>query len=298
MHIKVAVGSQVKAGYGSITAGEMTLQQAQNLGNKLAAYVRPLDTNAPCCCIDGRMCLRTLSGDTTDLRPSVAGGPTTAYAAAELTGWLHDLDLPTEQRYKQVDTYLNEHGINTGNHVDAAALGTDFNDGKTGCGANDRFLENIAHIGNDFSTVSALTAAVLGPKFNSHYLEFTDPKIVEIRNENWDPVAIVDTLRTRNADSIEVLTSDDSPTHGHAECAVVFNYVDGMTVDRDVLVAETGSQIFVVDMWFIDKMARVMAAEEQNERHYQVLKHAMVAYQVGTYLTLCDGSQYTISIRA
>ena len=55
---------------------------------------------------------------------------------------------------------------------------------------------------------------------------------------------------------------------------------------------ETGNQVFVVDMWYIDKLARALAAGRPDAvEMYSKLKHHMVAYQVATYLALCDGTQ-------
>jgi hypothetical protein len=70
----------------------------------------------------------------------------------------------------------------------------------------------------------------------------------------------------------------------------VFNYVRGTTVDRDAYLARTGRQAFGVDMWYLEDIAAAMMSGPSKVTQEQ-LHHALTAYQVSTYLTLCDGSQ-------
>jgi hypothetical protein len=80
----------------------------------------------------------------------------------------------------------------------------------------------------------------------------------------------------------------------HGEELVIFNYLEGTTIDRDALVHDTGKQVFIVDMWYIDKLAKRMAEGRPDAvAMFESLQHAMVAFQVATYLALCNGTHRT-----
>lgn len=288
----VTIGEPIGLGYGSINAGEHTIQDLQELGEAVQRHVVTVDPNAPSCCIDGRHCLRTLAGGEPDPRAGVAGGAlVTAYAAAELTGWFGNDDGSTIDRLQRLDALLNASGIVTGAHIDEAAEMANMAGGRTGCGADDKYLENVGHVASDAEAVEGLTGLLLGAEYNPNRAGYIDATTVQERSHDWDPVEVATIVANRDPKAVEVLYSDESPTKGHSEVLVVFNYVEDATIDRDALVAETGKQVFMVDMWYINKIARALAGGPNAEAQYQQLQHAAVAYQAGTYLTLCDGSQ-------
>jgi len=115
------------------------------------------------------------------------------------------------------------------------------------------------------------------------------------RVAGWNPAAVIDAIG--NEAAVEVLDSDHAnhaPNHGHREFGVLVNYVDGTSLDRDGFTADTGEQVFVIDMWYIDKLANALATGPNATEQYEQLREAMVSYQVATYLTLCDGSQQAL----
>jgi len=287
----VTMGEPIGAGYGAINAGEHDQEHLDFLAEKARDHLVAVSPDAPSCCIDGRTCVHTLANGETSPRPSVAGGPVTAYAAAELTGLLGDDDGTPAERFTRVIELLNNAGLPTGNHIDETAEACGFADGKTGCGAADRFLENLGHVSEDREAVLGVVSQLLGGAYDADHTTFTDNGSLMDRNADWNSVTAVNVLAVRDQTSIEVLQSDDTPTHGHNEVFVAFNYVENTTIDRDAYVAETGAQLFDVDMWYIDKMARALASGPDADAMYDRLRHAMVAYQVGTYLTLCNGTQ-------
>ena len=68
-------------------------------------------------------------------------------------------------------------------------------------------------------------------------------------------------------------------------------------MDRDSLVQETGKQVFTIDMWYIDTLARAMAQGRPDAPvMFEKLRHAMAAFQVATYLTLCDGTHHPVIV--
>ena len=88
----------------------------------------------------------------------------------------------------------------------------------------------------------------------------------------------------------ETLLDDGEGVHGHREMMVVFNYEENTTIDRDAYFKATGKQVFVVDVWYLRKLANYMATGTEAETQASDLYHAMLAYQLATYVTLCDGS--------
>lgn len=296
--IEVIIGKPIGVGHGAIHAETQTTEEWQMIEQAVTECMTVVDPTLPSCCIDGRCCIETVSGEPTQARFSVAGGAAiTGYAAAELAG-IFGGDAPQHpnDRYAIIDARLNAAGINTGNHVDKANFETQFSAGKTGCGACDRLPENIANVYDEAEGVEGL-AAQLVVGYKSGQIDVSRRQAVVAGLRGWDPVRAEKQIENRDAGAIEILESDDTPTHGHTELAVVFNYVEGYTIDRDAFFAKTGKELFVIDMPYIDKIARALAGGPDAEAQYEKLRHAAVEYQLGTYLTLCDGSQAPIIIR-
>lgn len=294
MPTALTIGDTIGVGNGKIHAEDSTLERQSELLETAQRHLVAVDAAMPCGCIDGRSCERTLAGNETQPRPSIAGGLTTAYAAAEMTGWFTETDGSTAvTRFASLGNTLAAAQIPTGNHVDKGHVENGYSDGGTGCGASDRLVANISNV-YDYQDqgvegfVKALTGDSYRPELVTHRKSKTD---VMDSVRGWDPVAAKDVLAENDQDSVEVLLSDTSETKGHREFTVLFNAVENTTIDRDAFVAETGEQMFVVDLWYIDKLARAMARGPEAEQQYSALRQAMIAYQIGTYLSLCDGSQ-------
>lgn len=297
---QVVIDAEASPASGKITAGETNRAEAEELASQARERMVAVSPDAPSCCIDGRRCEHTLAGGATEPRASVAGGALiTAYAAAELLGWFGADDTTgPAQRLGRVADVLRANGIVLGNHCDqnAAPLLINLDEAGatalTGCGADDRLPEIMAKIFDEPIAMDAMVTPLMNGAF-APKLPYVARKNVEAQTEQWSPVDVVKTIGDQNA--VEVLESPhDKPNHGHAEMGVLFNYVEGTTLDRDRFVADTGKQIFVVDMWYIDKLANALASGPDAAVQAAQLKQAMVAYQVATYLTLCDGSQWAM----
>jgi hypothetical protein len=179
--------------------------------------------------------------------------------------------------------------------VTAGAVATEFTDpktglSKTGCGANDEFKPILNQVADHKALVDSFTATLLGDGYRPAATNYAAKDVVADRVAGYDARSVLDELKKpAEGQNVEVLEGD------HGEVAVIFNYVEGTTVDRDALVAESGKQVFAVDMWYIDKLARALSSGRADEPDmYQQLKHAMVAVQIGTYLQLADGSHRPI----
>lgn len=299
VQIQTACGDPIGVGHGTINGGNISSDSAEELKTPISEHLVRVSADAPSSCIDGRPCSSCMDGSETEPRPSVAGGGLiTAYAAAELTGWFEDEDTNPAVRLNNLSTFLAALQIKFGGHCDESAVAAEFKSidaegkviPKTGCGANDRLPEILTQPFQNQAEVTALTEAVMNHGFsksnyNPAFMNFTDPETIGREVADWNPVDLIDKLGGESAANIEILKGT------HAEFAVVFNYVEGTTIDRDAFAEDTGEQAFVVDVWYLEKLAAAMARGPEIEKQQKHLLHAMVAYQVSTYLTLCDGSQ-------
>ncbi len=77
----------------------------------------------------------------------------------------------------------------------------------------------------------------------------------------------------------------------HDELVVVWNTVEGMTLDRDAFVKATGKKVFFIDAWYVDDIAKALATGRPDAAEmYPTLHQAAVAFQLATYAELGDGS--------
>lgn len=297
--VNVAVVGKIGVGHGKINGGDLDAAHSDELADAAREHIVEVEADTPGCCIDGRTCMHTMSGAETTPRAAVAGGPlVTAYAGAELVGWFGNDDNGTAtNRLGRVNTVLQSNGVKPGGHVDQSAVESSFADRtsglpKTGCGANDRFVEIMALIQNQPELIRSITQTLLGEEYDASAMGFLPESAFVPVIADWDPRTVVEALGAETEDNVEILQSDPgSPTHGHHEALLVANYRENTTMDRDAFTEATGEQAFKLDMWYLDKIAKVLAGGPHADTQYVALKHAMTAYQAATYLTLCDGSQ-------
>jgi hypothetical protein len=127
-------------GQGTIAAPEVSPEELAEQPEIIKACMVTVGPNAIGHCLDGRGCKECLDGAPTEPGPSVAGGPlTSAYAAAELTGWFGANDsLYTVDKLQALYNVQAVGGIKDANHVDRKAVNANFAGDTTGCGANDK----------------------------------------------------------------------------------------------------------------------------------------------------------------
>lgn len=287
----------IKAGMGGITAGDISAKEIIAAAKHIKNCLTNVSPMAPSCCIDGRYSEGTLANtaEIVESRPSVAGGAdVTAYAAAEMTGiWFNpDEKLSTKESLLAIDTLLREQGIIPGTHSDEHAIENNFKNSKTGeskigCGASDHFIDIMNRPYDDFDIIDKYTAMLMGDKFEPKFMKIISNDKLQETIKGWDPM---DALRTvteaSSGKSVEILRGE------HAEVIVIFNFIKDTTLDRYKYLTKSNIKAFVVDVWYIDKIAFAMAAIYPNSTEmFSRLKHAMLAFQIATYLTLCDGTQ-------
>lgn len=302
--VQMTIGKPIGVGSGKISARDFSEEEAKRLADNIDQnFLVVVSDNAAGYCIDGRMCKETLAMTKPEIGPSVAGGSTiTAYAAAELVGdYFSETSGPTSlARVKEIDDILTDGGITLGAHVSRGALEATqrtFVDAtgqsKTGCGANDEFKAILDCVFTNVEAVNGTTKSLLGNHFDSASMQFIDGGALKSRIASYSSHDVLQAVAaTSRGKNVEVLEGD------HGETLVVFNYVNGTTVNRDALVADTGKQVFVVDMWYVDKLAHALAQGRPDAPEmFTRLKHAMVAFQVATYLVLCDGTHRPVMLK-
>lgn len=275
------------------------ISDEEYFNKKINKHMVPVSPDAASCCIDGRTCSGCLDGSRTEVGPKVAGAAIiTAYAGAELVdGWysLYNVNLPPKDRLDVVGKHLESKGITIRTHCDSSAQSSGFLKGdgtsRTGCGANDNTPVILQTIQSDKTTVNNISKSLVGEAHNADNTEYRSEQLLAERHKDWRPADTLNIVTGAHDESgIEVLEG------AHGEVAVIFNYSEGYTLDRDAFVADTGMQVFVIDMWYIDKLAHAMAGGPNAEAQYNKLYQAMVDFQVGTYLTLCDGSHPAVTV--
>lgn len=302
--VQTTIGKPIGAGSGKISALNFSEDDATQLADTIEQnYLVTVSDHAAGYCIDGRLCKETLGGTKPEVGPSIAGGSAiTAYAAAEMVG---DYFSSTSghvslTRFKEISASLTDAGISIGAHVSRGALeatSRTFVDvtgqSKTGCGANDEFRAILQCLTDDTDVVYGTTVSLLGNDFKSASMQFVSSVNLLERVSDYRSSDVLQSVAAiAQGRNVEILEGD------HAETLVIFNYVNGTTVDRDALVAATGKQVFVVDMWYVDKLAHAMAQGRPDAPEMYVhLRHAMVAFQVATYLALCDGTHRPVLLK-
>lgn len=284
----VAVSGPVKIGNGPIEAPDMSDTEAQDKAERIERlYKVDVAMDTPGCCIDGRDCVCRLDNSETAPGPKCAGGPLiTAYAAAKLTGWFGGREMTISEELTEIKDTLESAGIVIGGHCDQASAESSFSQGGTGCGADDKLPLIIENIGSSKMRplITGGVEMLLGGDQNSvTQLEsvINVAANTPVSADSWDATKMIDVL---GDSKLEVLQG------AHAEEMVVVNYEENTTVDRDAVCKHEGTQVFALDMWYVEKIAAALAKGPFAEQEYGALLHAATAYQVGTLGTLGSGN--------
>ncbi len=278
---------------------DTTLEQAQEIAETINnKYLKKVSEHAPGQCMDGRYCKCTAANTETTLGPKLAGGPEqSGFAAAELTAgyYADDISEVSADRAVLVGEKLTTNGIAIGGHMTVAARENNYVNPKTGkpqtgCGAGETHTGATERIAKADENVIKTTQKLTGRTFDTSNV--VPASTIEARNANYSPKDMLDIELAQNeGKSTEVLEG------AHDERVLVLNWVRGTTVDRDALLKETGKGAFVVDMWYLEDVARAMVAgrPDANEM-FSAIYDNLVAFQVAVYAELCDGSHPVISL--
>ena len=273
MPASIIVTEQIGLGFGGIAAPEMTQDQAEAEAREVATFRKNIDWRNPAVCIDGRTVFLLEGQEPLPLGAHIAGAIETPLVAAKAVGY----HLEGEEL---VDS-LKSKGFTLGAHVDTGNRDQEFANG-TGCGACDKCDGNCGLFAKYKTELEATVSTLLGDDFNKTSY---DKLVLSTVSDDKDHAR-----NLAGEENTETLTDDGEGVHGHRESMVIFNYEENTTIDRDAYFAETGKQVFVVDVWYLKKLADAMATGTNAESQSKDLYQAMVAFQVATYIGLCDGS--------
>lgn len=275
------------------------IDNVESFTEQIRKHMVPVSDTAPSTCIDGRPCTECLDGSNPEIGPKVAGAAViTSYAAVELVGsWYasETINLDHEDRMHVVARQLTSSRIPLRAHCDRAAKDSKFIKesiaSRTGCGADDNFPVIVTTVQNEKKTVQDISDSVMGEVYSGRTTSYTPAETLASRHTLWQPINMINVVSEyAGAGEVEVLDGQ------HNEVAVVFNYREGYTIDRDSFVNESGMQVFFIDVWYLQKLADALARGPNAEKQYEELLSAMIDYQVATYLTLCDGTHPVVTV--
>jgi hypothetical protein len=278
----------INFGEGDLRASDETYEQAKATAELAKNYLVATSKHAPGQCMDGRCCATTKSGTETIVGPKAAGGPVvTALAAMEYVGGYFDADMTYKDKIGVVNSYLTQAEMQAGTHITKGALANNFINpqtgaAQTGCGASEKYVNSTAAIRDGDQDVILTTQSLTGRTFISK-----DSKSDAVNT--YDPLLLWDLVSSySNGNHGEILEGV------HDEALVLFNKIKNTTIDRDAFVTETGKQVFVIDLWYIEEIAEALVyGSPDAETKKSKLVDTMIAFQVATYKMLCDGSHRT-----
>lgn len=296
--VQCTLAGSVGFGVGTLCAGEKTQEELQRLGDEIVSrYLVSVPLDAPGVCMDGRKCACRLDGSKPKIGPKCAGGSLqTAFAAAEATPdyyqdhMFNTGDALAIEREEYITSLLENAGLVVGGHTTASAQAAQFADGKTGCGAAEKHANALQRIASADPKVFQAAQDILG--IEGELPKLKDLHEVERLNETY---TAIDSLHVESEEihgaNVEVLEGS------HGEVAVILNTVDGMTIDRDTLVDETGMQVFDIDLWYVEKLVDAMVSGRPDAVAMKPkLLFAATAYQIAVYAELCDGSHTIMNL--
>jgi len=290
--INLTVIERIGFGKGQLHALDQSAAELEQFGETLtSSFLKKVTAGAAGCCMDGRICNHTVAGTAPTLGPKCAGGPLqTAFAAAEvIEGYYgHKSGASSSERIVEVGEILTVQGIMIGGHTTDGAVANHFINPKTGqeqtgCGAEEKHPASTQAIVKRDTNVVKTADLLLGAH---QELQTVTSETLTARNADYSPKAMLEVVRAQNGGkNTEVLEGS------HEELVIVWNKVRGYTIDRDELIRQSGKEVFIIDAWYIEDIAKAMAIDhlDASEMYKKVLR-AAVEYQLATYGELGDGS--------
>lgn len=301
-NISLIIGEPVRFGDGTLHAPTQSHESLQELGETIVnRYLKHIDDDAPGVCMDGRACACMLHGQASPiLGPKSAGGPLqTAFGAAETVDGFYGSRsaIDAKGRIAEVADILTAGGIVISGHTTSGAVENGFknpqsDEDQTGCGAAEKHAPAALRLVTRDANVMRAADRMLGSSTPEN--TYVDAETLSKRTSDYSPKLMLDAESDQSCDrNAEVLGGE------HEEVLVFINDIEGTTVDRDKLIEETGKQVFVIDAWYIKKIARAMTTgrPDSDEMYPRVLR-AAIAYQFAVYAELGDGSHPVLMAQA
>lgn len=238
-------------------------------------------------------------------RPKLAGGGYVTGVASRIAEGERGASLDDDFETIGAELATAETPILCGAHT------ADHAHGGTGCGANDKFTDILKNTVAFADKVKETTQALLEHAGLS-FKEETFSNVITNWNDAVNDEAYVGestgftrldkVLEAQAKAAKEGKQADTKELTGeHNESFIVINYVKGTTFSQAALrallkeefpdLAEADyPQVFVVDAWRVVEVATAAAGEGASDPDKEAAIYGGVAFQVGTALTLTDGT--------
>lgn len=263
---------------------------------------------------------RVIDNSSNERAKVAGGGLVTGLAMFKAIG--EDLVSPDEDLKYLAEEFAKQ-GVYCGAHTGSHGS---IKNQKTDCGANDRFDEILKNTIDNQDDVEGIVKELLKPLGVSvgngvlssdlrnwnHVLTQTNNFAFSSGSSRLESIKdgiLAAQDSNHNEDKVTVIKNLEG---NHNEIFLVVNYAQGLTFSQtklrealhedypDVDLSDL-PQVFALDIWRIDQLAQAVAripkkhsteprtVDETNQRYLQAL-YAGTAFQVGTYVSLTDGS--------
>jgi len=296
--VEVVCMGQILEGEGKIKSTLLESEYdsfAEGLRQSLARVEEP----ECAACGDGR-CVKCLAdGQPGKVRPRKFGGSLSPVVMMGLGDRLHLAALQDGESIYDASEEI------------AAVLGNKQS-GHEDCGAAGGLVKHIETLGTqnlNSSNVKVVKTLVEAEETGADTNELLAGPIRQalpyaevLKAQDWIGSDYVDRLAGIDPSTVEVLETDDSPTHGHEEQAVVL--IDGPvdeegrpihTIDKDKLMELTGHQAFVVNLNEIRRDADILGSTPKQKSEF--FAAALLHHVAGVYPSLGDGSHPVFILR-
>ena len=250
-------------------------------------------------CGDGR-CVKCLAnGQPGKVRPRKFGGSLSPVIMMGLGDRLHLAALEDGESIYDASQEI------------AAALGNKQS-GHVGCGAADGAVAHVETLGKqtlESPNVKVVRTLIEAEETGQNIDELLSRPIKQapayaevLKTQNWVGSNYVDHISEIDSSTVEILETDDSPTYGHAEQAVVL--IDGPvdedgrpihTIDKDKLMQMSGHQAFIENLNEIRRDADILGGSPKQKA--ELLTAALLHHVAGVYPNLGDGSHPVFLLR-
>lgn len=161
----------------------------------------------------------------------------------------------------------------------------------TGCGASDKQKAILHNFVTQSAKVSPIVQSILWTEFDASLFDHLVRTTKEdVPHDARGLASLLAERRQRGTVDVLATWEHHDANHGHHESYVLINTVPNTTLDNTLLQkAHEHAQAFCVDVWLLKDIAQKLYPDNAVEQKKYL--HALVAYQVATYITLANGSQ-------
>jgi len=297
-HVEVINLGKILEGEGHISS---TLQEQDydRVSEALRQSVALIEEPDCAACGDGRCVRHLANGGPGKIRPRKFGASMAPVVMMGLGDKLHLASLEDgESVYDAATEVQGVLGNKECGHVD--------------CGADTGLIKHIRLIGElklDSISVNVVRKLMEQESPDTDFDAIASDIIAQapayadvLEAQGWHGPEYVNSLANKDGETVEILETDDSPLHGHAEQAVVLidGPVDGdgrplHTIDKDKFMELTGLQIFAVNLNELRRDADKLGGTAKQKA--QLLTAGLLHHIGGVYKDLGDGSHPVFAVK-